>query len=183
MILLPLQTCHQAGHMIVSRSALNKLQISTQRRADSLDTSPNKPGTYLIHKVTPDWPELRDLLLRCHLNSGNDSGIGILFRYKDQDNFYFFLMDAQRNYPRIGKKVEGLFRELDEPALDTTTGYTINQDHEIIVTAVKDAILVYLDGSKILYGRDRSLDQSGCIGFYSWRNTATRFLDLNSQSI
>ena len=65
-------------------------------------------------------------------------------------------MDAQRNYRRIGKKVEGVFRESDEPALDTTTGYTINQDHEIIVTAVKDAILIYLDGSKILYGRDRS---------------------------
>jgi hypothetical protein len=146
-------------------------------------SDPNKPGTYLIRKTAAEWPELRDLVLRCHLNSGDNDGIGVVFRYQDADNFYFFLMDAQRNYRRLGKKVGGTFQELEMPAVNKTVGYNLNQDYELTIAAVGDAFKVYLDGVEILSGRDRSMLQPGRVGFYAWGNTGARFLDLNVQPV
>lgn len=141
-------------------------------------TSPDKPGTYLVRKTSTEWPDQRDLVLRCRLNSGDDDGIGMIFRYQDEDNFYFFLMDAQRNYRRLGKKQAGVFRELETAAVDTTSGYTLNQDYELTIAAVGDAFKVYLDDVEILEGRDRSIQEPGRVGFYAWGNTGARFHNL-----
>jgi hypothetical protein len=160
-----------------------------------VNTNPNKPGTYLVGvaKVVDEetgeekegpWPELRGMVLECHLNSGDDDGIGVVFRYLDVDNFYFFLMDAQRNYRRLGKKVGGEFYELEVPAVDTTQGYNLNQDYELTIIAgpsspyIGEVCKVYLDGVEILSGRDRSIVKPGRVGFYAWGNTSARFLDL-----
>jgi tetratricopeptide (TPR) repeat protein len=151
--------------------------------AANLNVNPDKPGTYLIRKSSADWPELCDLVLHCHVNSGETDGIGIIFRYQDVNNFYFFLMDAQRNYRRIGKKVEGVFQDLKETAVDTANGYTVNNDYEITVACVGNAFKVYLDQQEILSGRDPSLSNAGLVGFYAWGNAAARFLDLKVQPI
>lgn len=149
----------------------------------NLNANPNKPGTYLVRKIAAQWPARRDLVLRCHLNSGDNDGIGLVFRYQDVNNFYYFLMDAERNYRRLGKKVGGVFQELETPAVDTTRGYTINQNYELTIAAVGDALKAYLDGVEILSGRDRSLWQPGRVGFYAWGNNAARFLDLTVQPV
>ena len=146
-----------------------------------LTSSPEKPGTYLIRKTSQEWPDLQDLVVRCHLNSGDNDGIGVVFRYQDVDNFCFFLMDAQRSYRRLGKKIGGVFQELATSAQDTTQGYDQNQDYELVVAAVGDAFKVFLDGEEILSGADDSLLLSGRVGFYSWANTGARFLDLMIQ--
>jgi hypothetical protein len=151
--------------------------------ASNQNTDPDKPGTYLVHKTTAEWAERDDLVLRCHLNSGDDGGIGLVFRYQDANNFYFFLMNAQGHYRRLGKKVGGAFQELETPAVDTTQGYNLNQDYELTVATVGDAFTVYLDGAGILSGRDRSLLQPGRVGFCAWNNAAARFLDLTEQPV
>jgi hypothetical protein len=146
-------------------------------------TAVHKPGSYLVHKTSAQWPEVQNLVLSCRLNSTDDDGIGVVFRYKDSDNFYFFLMDAQRQYRRLGKKEGGVFKELQIPALDTSDGYNVNQDYDLVVAAVNDAFKVFLDNVEILSGRDQSFLEAGKVGFYAWGNTGAHFHNLTLQSI
>ena len=145
-----------------------------------LNNTPAKPGSYLVRKVSTQWPALADVSVRCHMQSGDDHAIGLVFRYQDANNFYFFLMDRQRNYRRIGKKVAGVFHELDVPAVQNVTpGFNLNQTYDVTVAAVGDAISVFLDGVGILTGRDSSISAAGRVGLYSWGNPSARFLDLS----
>jgi hypothetical protein len=178
-----------AGQRIVQTSNIHAPEGNANLNAD-----PNKPGTYLVHRTTADWPELGDLIVRCRLSSGDDDGIGVVFRYKDPDNFYFFLMDAQRNYRRLGKKAGGVFQELDEPfrmaapgvsagpaTVDTANRYVVGQEYEVTIAAVGDALKVYLDGVEIMSGSDSSFPGLGRVGFYAWGNSSAAFLDLMVQ--
>lgn len=145
----------------------------------ALDMTPAKPGTYLVRKVSAPWPALADVSIRCSLQSGDDHAIGLVFRYVDVNNFYFFLMDRQRNYRRIGKKAGGVFQELQVPAVENVTpGFNLNQTYEVAISAVGDAISVFLDGVQILTGTDNSIAGPGRVGLYSWGNPSASFLNL-----
>ncbi len=147
----------------------------------NLNTDPDKPGTYLVWQTAAGERPLSDVLVRCRLASGATGGIGIVFRYQDVDNFYFFLMDALRGYRRVGKKLGGVFQELATPAVDTANGYVVDQEYDIRVGAVGDAVKVFIDGVEALRGRDISLVAPGRVGFLSWGNTQARFLALSVQ--
>jgi hypothetical protein len=163
-----------------SASLGGSMQQTSAIMGGPVNDTPAKPGTYLVHKVSPQWPALVDVSIRCHMQSDDDHAIGLLFRYRDADTFYFFLMDGQRNYRRIGKKVAGTFQELDVPAVQNVTpGFNLNQTYDVAVAAVGDAISVFLDGVQILTGRDSSIGAAGRVGLYSWGNPAASFLNLS----
>jgi hypothetical protein len=141
------------------------------------DNGPDKPGAYLVGRAA-NWPALRDLVLRCRLATDVAGAIGVVFRYVDADNFYFFLMDVARGYRRLGKKVAGTFRELDVSAFDAAHGFDITHEHVLTIAAVNDAITVLLDDEEILNGRDGSINKPGRVGLYAYDNKAARFLEL-----
>jgi hypothetical protein len=146
----------------------------------ALDTTPAKPGTYLVHKTSAQWPNLADVSIRCSLQSGDNHAIGLVFRYQDVNNFYFFLMDSQRNYRRIGKKVGGVFHELEVLAVQNIApGFNLNQTYHVAVSMVGDAIAAFLDGVQVLAGRDSSIAGAGRVGLYAWGNPSGSFLDLS----
>jgi hypothetical protein len=117
------------------------------------------------------------------MNSGDDDGLGVVFRYQDPANFYYLLMDAQRHYRRIGKKVNGVFHDLQSPAVDVANGFTVGEDLELAVAVSGSAFKAYLGGEEILSGQDDSIPAAGRVGFYTWGNTDARFLDLKVAGI
>ena len=135
----------------------------------------DKPGTYLIRKATASVPAAENFLLVAGLSSSTADGIGLVFRWQDQDNFYFFLMDGQRSYRRLGKKVGGVFQELDVGAVDLANGYAADDEISVRVRVKGDSLSVFLDGSLVLSGTDTSLPSAGRVGFYSWANVDARF--------
>ena len=152
-------------------------QLANVSSSVKLPENPRKEGTYLVLRSLPARPPARGFLLRTTLRSGAAGGIGLVFRWQDVDNFYFFLMhaDAERNYRVLGKKVGGAFAALDTPALDNAQGFEIGRLYDVKAVAEGAAIEVYLDGERILAGRDAALAAPGRVGLLSRNNQQAFF--------
>lgn len=136
---------------------------------------PNKPGTYLVRKTTAAHPALQNFVLACDLSSQDDDGIGLVFRWQDVDNFYYFLMDRERNYRRIGKKVGGVFQELATAAFDLAHGYAADQVYAVRVRVSGPSFSAWLNGDQIVSGQDTSLPNAGRVGLFSWGSAGACF--------
>ena len=69
-----------------------------------------KPGTVLLAGA-PDWTSYD---LGVNVTTADNDGVGVTFRYQDENNFYRFSMDSQRHYRRLVKRVGGVYTRLAE---------------------------------------------------------------------
>lgn len=138
-------------------------------------TGPEKPGTYLVRKTSDALPTVRDCIIALDIGSSDNDGIGVVFRWQDADNFYYFLMDGQRSYRRMGKKVGGTFQELDTAALDTANGYAIDTTYALKIRISGSQFSVYLNDERVLSGEDASLPDAGRAGLFCWGSASARF--------
>jgi hypothetical protein len=127
------------------------------------------PGTYAI---TGDisWEDYRFSVL---LQSDDDDAIGVMFRYRDENNYYRFSMDSQRAYRRLIRKSNGAVSVLWQDAHSYHPGRT----HHLIVDVFADRISISMDGAPILNIRDVNAESlfGGKIGLYTWDNNCAHF--------
>ena len=142
-----------------------RIEQHSRIRGGGTTATPNKPGTYLLLRTTPVRPVVRDFSLRAEFAAGDVGGMGVVFRYQDDNNFLFFLMDNRRDFRMLGKKVGGTFQAWDTPAVDATRSFAADQAVQVRVTMDGDSGQVFLDGELILQGRDASLAAAGQVGF------------------
>jgi hypothetical protein len=141
----------------------------------STTTNANKPGTYLMLRTGASTPVLADVIVRSEVHSDGDRGIGLVFRFVDVDNFYFFLMEQAGPYRRIGRKVAGAFADLDQPAVDLTQGYAPGTTFRLKVEAQGEVLRAYLDEQLVVEGRDASLSAPGRVGLMTKGNDQASF--------
>lgn len=158
-------------------AAEERIEETSGITSGSVAENSNKPGTYLVLKTDPSRPAAGDVLLRVTLRSGGPGGIGLVFRWQDEKNFYFFLMneDDDRKYRVLGRKVEGAFQDLETPALDKTKGFEVGRLYDVKLVAEGPVFQVYLDGERILEGRDAVLAAPGRVGLMSRNNKQAFF--------
>lgn len=126
----------------------------------------DKLGTYAWIGES-DW---RDYTIYLNLRSTDNDAIGVMFRYKNSDNYYRFSMDRQRKYRRLVKNVNGNFTVLSEDAVK----YKLDQDYLLKIEAIGTNIKVFLDGEKIFEENDPGI-ATGAIALYSWGNSGSYF--------
>lgn len=140
-------------------------------------SGPNKPGTYAVLTAAPARPPIADFVLRTTLRSGSGRGVGVVFRWVDVDNFYYFLMDANAAFRRLGRRVGGTFGDLETPAA-ASAGYDPAETYRVKVRASGDELAVFLNEVPILSGRDSALAGPGRIGLMCHRNNDAHFYSL-----
>jgi hypothetical protein len=131
-----------------------------------------------VLRTTPSRPAAADVLLAAHLASGDVQGVGLVYRFLDPDNFCFFVMNRDKGYRLLAKKVAGSFSQLATPALDAAQGFELDHVYRVRLVARGPDVQVFLDGRLALQGRDRSVVAPGRVGFMSFRNPQARFHDL-----
>jgi hypothetical protein len=130
-----------------------------------------RPGTYLLQTSGTYWTDYSvRLTMRSATTSGTTYGMGLMFRVKDNDNYYRFSMDRTNSFRRLVKKVNGTYTTIWQD----TVAYTQGRDYQLEVRAQGSTITVLLDGVQLYSGSD-SAHERGTIALYSWRSRNVGF--------
>jgi hypothetical protein len=140
-------------------------QTSDIKDGHSSATEPEKLGTYALGGDAA-WTDLR---LMVRLASFDEDSIGVMFRYRDKDNYYRFSMDKW-DYHRLIKKVNGVVTVLWQAALS----YEVGRDYLVTIDCEGSRLTGYLDGVRLFAVDDPDL-KAGRIGLYCWGNEGARF--------
>lgn len=146
---------------------------------------PEKPGTVAL---TGD-ADAGDVRIRAALRTDADGALGLVFRYRDSDNYYRLSLhryprpqpgdvDLQRSCRRLVKRVGGVTTTLWQDEAVTELG----RSYALTVEAHGEQLLVFLDGNLLCSVRDGDL-VAGRLGFYSWNNPGARFEALQVETL
>ena len=130
---------------------------------------PDKPGTMAIAGKA-DWS---DYDLTASLCSDDDDALGVVFRFRDPDNYYRLSMDRSRSYRRLVKKTKGRFTVLAEDRFV----YQPKRWYRVAVKVRQNRIQIYMDDAPVFDLRD-SDHKSGQIGMYCWGNAGSLFRNI-----
>jgi len=140
----------------------------------------NKPGSYLVLRTTPSIPAVSDFILRSEVESDGSQGIGLVFRYQDPSNFYFALLNQDKNYRLLARKVAGTFQQV---ALDATKSFTVGAVTRLKVVATGSDLELYVDEDPPLAGSDTALPGPGRVGLMTFQNPQALFYGIELVAI
>jgi hypothetical protein len=121
-----------------------------------------------------DAPELRDLRLevRCKPVSGKvDRACGLVFRFKDADNYYVARANALEDNVNLYRVVKGQRRQI--------TGWsgkvTANVWHTLAIEARGNHLQVVWEGKPVIDAKDDTFEGPGKVGLWTKADSVTYF--------
>jgi hypothetical protein len=120
---------------------------------------------------------LRDfrLAVRCKPISGKvDQACGVVFRYRDENNYYVVRANALENNVRLYYVRNGDRRQF----ADWNGPVSSRMWHALSVNANGDLCEIFWDGKKVVEARDKTFSEPGGIGLWTKADSVTYFDDL-----
>jgi Domain of Unknown Function (DUF1080) len=108
------------------------------------------------------------------LSGKGDQGAGIVWRYRDQNNYYIARCNALEDNCTIYHVVNG--RRV--AFLNQNVKVTTNVWHTLRVEAVGDRFVVTYDGKKVLDARDGTFKDAGKVGLWTKADSVIAFDDF-----
>ena len=124
---------------------------------------------------------LRDfrLAVRCKPLSGKvDQACGIVFRYRDENNYYVVRANALENNVRLYYVRDGERHQFADWNGPVSSGIW----HELNVSANDDLFEISWDGKKVIEARDKTFSETGKIGLWTKADSVTYFDDLKVEA-
>jgi hypothetical protein len=132
-------------------------------------------GRYPLAVTAADAPADLKLSVKCKAVSGEvDQACGLVFRYKDENNYYITRSNVLEENVRLyhlknGKRTQ--FATWDGPV----PGKAWN---ELAVEAKGDSFRIYFNGKKVIEAKDSTFTGPGKIGLWTKADSVTYFDDL-----
>jgi hypothetical protein len=154
---------------------------------------PERPGNRLLAQVDTGGEDdrfplavatgstFRDLRLsvRCRMVSGTvDQACGLVFRYRDAENYYVTRANALEGNVRFYKVEGGKRRQLASWSGEVAPG----RWHDYRVTVQGDHVQVFFDGAVVLDARDATFPDAGRVGLWTKADSVTWFDDLTVEA-
>jgi hypothetical protein len=131
-------------------------------------------GTFAVCRASRG---LADFQLAVDIRSEDDDAIGVMFRYRDPENYYRFSWDQQRRIRRLVKCSDGQFTVLAHDAV----WYEIGKTYRVAIVARGPQFAVAIDGIPIFYAFDNQIQQ-GAIGLYCCAQQGAVFDNLRIEA-
>lgn len=109
----------------------------------------------------------------------DDRGGGVLWRYKDADNYYTARYNPIEKNFRLYKVLLGKRTQLASVDVEAEAG----KWHTLGVTMKRDAIICSLNGKKYLEAHDGSFSDAGKVGLWTKADARTYFDDFQAREI
>jgi hypothetical protein len=124
--------------------------------------------------VEPTLADVR-VSVRCRAVSGKvDRACGLVFRFRDADNYYVTRANALENNVRLYHVVKGDRQQFAGWNGDVKSGVW----HSLRADAKGDHFEVYFDDAKIIDARDTTFAEAGKVGVWTKADSVTYFDDL-----
>jgi murein DD-endopeptidase MepM/ murein hydrolase activator NlpD len=107
------------------------------------------------------------------MQSTDNDAIGLMFGYRDANNYYRFSMDQQRSYRRLIKMVNGTPVLLAADAV----AYQQGRWYDVQARMSGGIVEIWLDGQLLFRVNDATFT-AGKIALYSWCNIGAQFDDV-----
>jgi hypothetical protein len=155
-------------------------------RAD--ETAPSKPN--VLAQTSADTTDYRfpvavsnegvfrdlELSVKFKAMSGSvDEAGGLVFRYRDENNYYVVRANALENNYRLYHVVNGRRQQFAGANLTVTP----KQWHELKVVCVDNQITCYFDTKQAIQATDDTFKEAGKIGVWTKADSVTYFDDLS----
>lgn len=121
-----------------------------------------------------------DLSVKLKANGGKaDQGGGLVWRAKDDKNYYVCRINPLEGNYRVYKVVDGKRTQLQSADVKTESGkwYTLR------AVMIANKITCYLDGKKLLEASDDTFKDAGSVGVWTKADAATSFDNLSATAI
>lgn len=102
-----------------------------------------------------------------------DQGGGLIWRARDENNYYIARYNPLEDNYRVYKVVDGRRLQLQSANIKRSPGW-----HKLRIVMTDDHIQCYYDGKKYLDINDRTFAQEGTIGLWTKADAVTYFDDL-----
>ena len=113
-----------------------------------------------------------DLSVKIKAHSGKeDQGGGLIWRTKDDNNYYICRMNPLENNFRVYKVTGGKRRQLDSADVKLETG----KWYEVRAKMVGSHILCYIDGKQLLNATDDAIKDAGVVGLWTKADASLSF--------
>ena len=132
---------------------------------------------YRFPIAVANGPSLKDLRLsvRCKPVSGKvDQACGLVFRYRDENNYYVTRANALEDNVRFYYVKDGKRFQLASWSGRVSSGSW----HELRVDARGDQVEIHWDGKKVIDARDTTFRDAGKVGLWTKADSVTYFDDL-----
>ena len=115
------------------------------------------------------------LIVRARPLSGQvDQGFGMVWRYKDANNYYITRCNADEDNCTIYHTVNGSRRAF----LNQSVKVAKNTWHTLKLEAVGDRFTVWYDGTKVLDAKDQTFKDAGKVGLWTKADSVIEFDDF-----
>jgi hypothetical protein len=155
--------------VIVDANAPSKPNVAAQISTDKTD--------YRFPLLISDEGSFKDLELSVKFKAvaGEvDRAGGLVFRLKDENNYYIVRANALEDNYRLYHVVKGSRRQFAGANFKVTSG----EWHELRVECVGNKIICYYDGVKKIVATDETFKDAGKIGLWTKADAVTYFDDL-----
>ena len=159
-----------AGKWVVrTKQGADKNHVLVQESADTTDY--RFPVAVLKEGVYTDVT----LSVRARPLSGEvDQGFGLVWRYKDANNYYITRCNADEDNCTIYHTVGGKRRAF----LNQSVKVAKNTWHTLKVEATGDHFVVWYDGNKVLDAKDETFKDAGKVGLWTKADSVIEFDDF-----
>jgi hypothetical protein len=146
----------------------------------SLTRTDNEGGTYNLLILSGSKLRDLDITVKMRANTGKeDQGGGLVWRYKDENNYYVCRLNPLESNYRVYKVVDGKRIQLQSVDAPSNAG----QWYTLRANMMGRQITCYLDGRQMLSVADEALPDAGQIGFWTKADAACSFDDLSVKNL